>query len=29
VNGLENAVTAFKGLLRGANFGKLIVKISG
>jgi NADPH-dependent curcumin reductase CurA len=28
VNGLENAVAAFKGLLRGANFGKLIVKIS-
>jgi NADPH-dependent curcumin reductase len=29
VNGLENAVAAFRGLLRGANFGKLIVKISG
>jgi NADPH-dependent curcumin reductase len=29
VNGLENAISAFKGLLRGANFGKLIVKIAG
>src|SRR3954451_9308295 len=29
MNGLENAVAAFRGLLRGANFGKLIVKISG
>src|SRR5438309_280027 len=28
VNGLENAISAFKGLLRGANFGKLIVKIA-
>jgi NADPH-dependent curcumin reductase len=29
VNGLENAISAFKGLLQGANFGKLIVKIAG
>jgi NADPH-dependent curcumin reductase len=28
VNGLENAVSAFKGLLRGENFGKLIVKVA-
>jgi NADPH-dependent curcumin reductase len=28
VNGLENAVAAFKGLLRGANFGKLLVKMT-
>lgn len=29
VDGLENAISAFKGLLHGANFGKLIVKIAG
>ena len=28
VDGLENAVAAFKGLLRGANFGKLLVKMT-
>jgi len=28
VDGLENAVSAFEGLLRGENFGKLIVKIA-
>jgi NADPH-dependent curcumin reductase CurA len=28
VNGLENAPTAFMGLFRGANFGKLVVKVS-
>ncbi|TWE12743.1 NADP-dependent oxidoreductase [Rudaeicoccus suwonensis] len=28
VEGLENTVDAFRGLLRGANFGKLIVKVS-
>jgi len=27
VNGLENAVSAFRGLFRGENFGKLIVKV--
>jgi NADPH-dependent curcumin reductase CurA len=27
VSGLENAVTAFQGLLEGRNFGKLIVRI--
>jgi NADPH-dependent curcumin reductase CurA len=29
VDGLENAISAFKGLLQGANFGKLIVKVAG
>jgi NADPH-dependent curcumin reductase len=29
VKGLENAIPAFQGLLRGANFGKLIVKMAG
>ena len=28
VEGLENAPEAFLGLFRGANFGKLIVKVS-
>jgi NADPH-dependent curcumin reductase len=28
VHGLENAVPAFQGLLRGGNFGKLIVKMA-
>ena len=28
VNGLENAVPAFQGLLRGKNFGKLLVRVS-
>ena len=28
VEGLENAPTAFAGMLRGANFGKLVVKVS-
>jgi NADPH-dependent curcumin reductase CurA len=28
VEGLENAVSAFKGLFRGQNFGKLIVKVA-
>jgi len=28
VNGLENAPGAFMGLFRGANFGKLVVKVS-
>ena len=28
VEGLENAPQAFIGLLRGANFGKLLVKVS-
>ena len=28
VNGLENAPAAFMGLFRGANFGKLVVKVS-
>lgn len=28
VNGLENAVPAFKGLLSGENFGKLVVKVA-
>lgn len=28
VDGLENAGTAFQGLLRGANFGKLLVRVS-
>ena len=28
VNGLENAPTAFMGLFSGANFGKLVVKVS-
>lgn len=28
VNGLENAVTAFQGLLQGRNFGKLLVQLS-
>ncbi len=28
VNGLENAVAAFKGLLRGRNFGKLLVRMN-
>jgi NADPH-dependent curcumin reductase CurA len=29
VDGLENAPQAFIGLLKGANFGKLLVKVSG
>jgi NADPH-dependent curcumin reductase len=28
VSGLENAPQAFAGLLRGANFGKLIVRVA-
>lgn len=28
VEGLENAVTAFKGLFHGRNFGKLIVRVA-
>lgn len=28
VDGLENAPTAFAGMLRGTNFGKLVVKVS-
>jgi NADPH-dependent curcumin reductase CurA len=28
VEGLENAPTAFIGLLKGQNFGKLLVKVS-
>ncbi|MSP67805.1 MAG: NADP-dependent oxidoreductase [Alphaproteobacteria bacterium] len=28
VDGLENAVEAFRGLLRGRNFGKLVVRVS-
>ena len=28
VSGLENAPRAFAGLLRGANFGKLIVRVA-
>jgi NADPH-dependent curcumin reductase CurA len=28
VDGLENAVTAFQGLLKGRNFGKLLVRIA-
>ena len=28
VDGLENAVTAFQGLFRGDNFGKLLVRVS-
>ena len=27
VDGLENAVSAFQGLLRGRNFGKLLVRV--
>ena len=27
VEGLENAPTAFAGMLRGDNFGKLVVKV--
>jgi NADPH-dependent curcumin reductase CurA len=27
VDGLENTVTAFRGLLQGANFGKLLVRV--
>jgi NADPH-dependent curcumin reductase CurA len=29
VNGLENAIPAFQGLLRGDNFGKLLIKLAG
>ena len=29
VDGLENAVGAFRGLLSGRNFGKLVVKVAG
>lgn len=28
VDGLENTVTAFQGLLRGANFGKLLIRVA-
>jgi NADPH-dependent curcumin reductase CurA len=28
VEGLENAPDAFAGMLRGANFGKLLVRVS-
>ena len=28
VDGIDNAVGAFRGLLRGENFGKLVVKVS-
>jgi NADPH-dependent curcumin reductase CurA len=28
VEGLENAVKAFQGLLRGRNFGKLLVRVA-
>jgi NADPH-dependent curcumin reductase CurA len=28
VDGLENAVAAFKGLFRGQNFGKLVVRVA-
>jgi NADPH-dependent curcumin reductase CurA len=28
VDGLENAVTAFQGLLEGRNFGKLLVRVA-
>jgi len=28
VEGFENAVGAFQGLLRGENFGKLLVRVS-
>jgi NADPH-dependent curcumin reductase CurA len=28
VEGIENAVGAFQGLLRGENFGKLLVRVS-
>ncbi|MCH7659268.1 MAG: zinc-binding dehydrogenase, partial [Euryarchaeota archaeon] len=28
VEGLENAPTAFMGLMRGENFGKLLIKVS-
>ena len=28
VDGLDNAVEAFLGLLRGENFGKLLVRVS-
>jgi len=28
VDGIDNAVEAFLGLLRGENFGKLVVKVS-
>ena len=29
VDGLENAPQAFIGMLKGKNFGKLIVRVSG
>lgn len=29
VDGLENAPEAFAGLLKGKNFGKLLVRVSG
>ena len=29
VEGLENAPAAFAGMLRGENFGKLVVKVAG
>jgi len=28
VDGIENAVSAFQGLLRGRNFGKLLVRLA-
>ena len=28
VEGLDNAVGAFQGLLEGSNFGKLLIKVS-
>jgi NADPH-dependent curcumin reductase CurA len=28
VEGLENTVAAFQGLLQGRNFGKLVVRVS-
>jgi NADPH-dependent curcumin reductase CurA len=28
VDGLENAVSAFQGLLQGKNFGKLLIRVT-